>query len=755
MAPENNDSIVGSTITPTTTVSPKLVTHSLDTDKLNIGGIEVDGISHTTDIPSEDQTRKLASVYAVESSLYDTEREMEDIKNDLDSIYFSPVLSDPILDPFFVDAKWEIDGFVRELSGVTFTRKSQSTGYVKILSDAFVNPGKYFLYIQIASLPSGKIVIRNQSDVVLKEILSTGIYGIEVIIEQPTVDFIEFIATDITVNQTVQIDAIYAHYVKTSFSRYLDYLVGMMLSGGSGFASELYVQTVINQTLATSQAYTNTVVENISSDIELHVLSNNNPHHVTAAQTGAALVDHTHTPASIGAATEVHTHTSSEVSGISLPGHTHTPNECGAAPVVHTHDLTELGVAPVVHTHVPEECGAAPEDHDHFLADITDVDTIYTQISDLETLIQTSTTSTTLEAHLNNYNNPHHVTVEQLELELVVNAPMATVQETIDGILENRYVNPKGDRAALDALLGGQVLDPTKLIPMPIQKLVWDNQDISYTIPIFKDRLYKLAIKCNNNESLKSMNITLDTAPIQSIRNNICMSKKQTLLSGEIIQYMGWDYNLNDTFLLMLPTAGINKAEGELTLNTGALTLTGIMHGYVIDPATGLEVLDNSFPYIVASGFKPNLLPPTFNNLIIHSGATPVSMEIVVYELIQPTQEPTMVIDATPIGTIVQRYGEQVVPGWVSIDGSELSRITHPELWQYAQSSGYLVDEYDWQVEVTTNGFSYNFSTGDSATTFRIPKFEEPTTPMKSYMKAKFAQLQDSDEILYRFIWEN
>ena len=741
MAPENNAAIVGSTMTPTATISPKIVTQITDTDRLSIAGQEVDGISHTLEIPVDEQVKKLASIYALESTVFDTLREIEEVKEELDGIYLSPVLSDPIVDPFFVDTKWEIVGFTREMSGVIFTSKTTDTAYLKVLSEALIKPGKYFIYIQIAELPSGKLTVTNQADEIIREFITPGNYALEVTIEQPTIDFIDFVVSNVTLNHSVKIDAIYIHHVKAAFGRYVDFLVETMLTGGSGFASQLYVQTMMQNALSTSQSYTNSVANTLNNDLALHETSMNNPHQVTHVQTGAAPLNHTHSVESLGVAPQ---------------SHTHTPGECGAASTNHTHTLVSLGAANAVHTHEPEDCGAAPEVHPHILSDITDIQTIYDELSELESRIQTSDISDLVDAHLTNYENPHSTTKAQVELGDVVNAPMATPQETIEGILENRYVNPKGDRAALDALLGGQLLDPTKLIPTPIQRLAWLNQHNTYTIHLSNDRLYKISIDCKDQSSLKKIGLAINTtAGAAVVRNNICMAKKQTLGSGEILEMFGWNYSTDNHFKLMLPTAGINRAFGELTLNTHNAFLSGIMYGYVLDEATGDELLDNSFPYIVSSGYQPYAIPEDITRLILYSiDGSELNAEIVVYELMQTTQEPNMVVDATPVGMVAQRYGDQTIPGWVLMDGSELSRTINPELWLYAQNSGYLKSELDWQDEVTATGKTDYFSSGNGTTTFRIPK-QLNTGPMKTYMKATYAQIPDSDEILYRFIWEN
>lgn len=63
------------------------------------------------------------------------------------------------------------------------------------------------------------------------------------------------------------------------------------------------------------------------------------------------------------------------------------------------------------------------------------------------------------EAHINNHNNPHEVTAAQVGLGMVVNAPMATPQEAIDGAATNRYINPMLMRTAVMAWVGNQLND--------------------------------------------------------------------------------------------------------------------------------------------------------------------------------------------------------------------------------------------------------------------------------------------------------
>ncbi|KVZ03390.1 phage tail protein [Burkholderia stagnalis] len=70
------------------------------------------------------------------------------------------------------------------------------------------------------------------------------------------------------------------------------------------------------------------------------------------------------------------------------------------------------------------------------------------------------------------------------------------------------------------------------------------------------------------------------------------------------------------------------------------------------------------------------------------------------------------------IGEVVLEMRGDPKPGYLAINGSVLNRAAYPQLWAYAQTSGALVSEADW-----ANGRLGCFSTGDGATTFRIPDF--------------------------------
>lgn len=71
-----------------------------------------------------------------------------------------------------------------------------------------------------------------------------------------------------------------------------------------------------------------------------------------------------------------------------------------------------------------------------------------------------------------------------------------------------------------------------------------------------------------------------------------------------------------------------------------------------------------------------------------------------------------------PVGAIVSFAATAAPIGYVKANGVLLSRSTYASLWAHAQASGALVSDATW---VTSRPGAW--STGDGATTFRIPDF--------------------------------
>jgi hypothetical protein len=74
-------------------------------------------------------------------------------------------------------------------------------------------------------------------------------------------------------------------------------------------------------------------------------------------------------------------------------------------------------------------------------------------------------------------------------------------------------------------------------------------------------------------------------------------------------------------------------------------------------------------------------------------------------------------ISTTTVGQIVFEPRTTARAGFLKANGAVLNRADYPALWSYAQASGALVSDAEWQ-----NGRWGCFSTGDGATTFRLPE---------------------------------
>lgn len=74
-------------------------------------------------------------------------------------------------------------------------------------------------------------------------------------------------------------------------------------------------------------------------------------------------------------------------------------------------------------------------------------------------------------------------------------------------------------------------------------------------------------------------------------------------------------------------------------------------------------------------------------------------------------------LSTTSIGQIVFEPRTSVRPGFLKANGALVNRADYPALWAYAQASGALVTEDEWQKALWGN-----FSTGNGTTTFRLPE---------------------------------
>ena len=82
-------------------------------------------------------------------------------------------------------------------------------------------------------------------------------------------------------------------------------------------------------------------------------------------------------------------------------------------------------------------------------------------------------------------------------------------------------------------------------------------------------------------------------------------------------------------------------------------------------------------------------------------------------------------VGGLPIGFAFQWPSLTPPPGSLPINGAELGRATYPELWAFAEASGNIIPEADWQTQAMTQSSVGHFSYGDGATTFRLMKVKD------------------------------
>jgi hypothetical protein len=73
-----------------------------------------------------------------------------------------------------------------------------------------------------------------------------------------------------------------------------------------------------------------------------------------------------------------------------------------------------------------------------------------------------------------------------------------------------------------------------------------------------------------------------------------------------------------------------------------------------------------------------------------------------------------------PVGSLLFTLGNVPLPGCLKLNGSLINRADHPKLWDFANTTGRIVDESVWQ---NASGRQWTaFSRGDGTTTFRVPE---------------------------------
>ena len=442
-----------STMTPTHVTAPKFTGTQVDTTQFTLSNTTVDGITHSID--TNDPT-KLLTAFGGKYLHEELTKLIDDLTNKINNLKMTPVLSDPLLPVNFIGNNWQIDGWYLDNGKAIYLNKNSigNNNKIKIKTDVFTENGDYFLYFNIDTISGGRLILKNEKGETLKTYSTAERHEITFSVDEPSLAYIELIAQNVPANGTIVLDYCSLHHVKTAFEIYVEYLLERLSSGDFGFVSDAELEQAILETIQKSQSYTNTVVNNITDNINSHIQDTNNPHGTTYLQVGAAARNHTHseyalktdvinqiedaieasetgilstlnnhirnknnphntTYAQVGAAPTKHTHELSDIgpNGAADATHTHTPVSIGAADRTHTHTPSSIGAADREHTHTLDELGAAAKEHTH--SQYIDRDEVTSVIEDILDDVQ-SDINTNLNKHIQDTNNPHKTTYAQV-----------------------------------------------------------------------------------------------------------------------------------------------------------------------------------------------------------------------------------------------------------------------------------------------------------------------------------------------------
>jgi len=214
-----------------------------------------------------------------------------------------------------------------------------------------------------------------------------------------------------------------------------------------------------------------------------------------------------------------------------------------------------------------------------------------------------------------------------------------------------------------------------------------------------------------------------------------------------VIQRAGTNYTLNGAVLTINSGAGLAAGSAVLVWYAGVVSGSAGLSGSIASTqatGSGDAQIASFVPAFV--GYVQNMVievgapalsvssTPTINvdglgvkRIYDNSGNDPVAgavggKHIYIYDstlngsaggfrLINP-----LIINANPVGTVINMLGTSAPSGYLALDGSSILRSNYPALWSFAQSSGNVIAEASW-----SSGNQGAFSSGDLSTTFRVP----------------------------------
>ena len=385
---------------------------------------------------------------------------------------------------------------------------------------------------------------------------------------------------------------------------------------------------------------------------------------------------------------------------------------------------------------------AAPLVHEHKVADITDIDTITSILTEIDTKVKNIETIVNL--HTTDRDNPHEVNKEQVELGNVENYGVATTEEATEGLVDDKYMTPAKVRSFMENLFSTSGVEFSKLQTTYISHFTLNNTiDTSARFNIKKGRTYKLKLEGSDPRNIA---LRIDKTRLASsgdiVRNSICYPKTLTIGSNTVTAVSCDNISL-DHFVLIPGTAGMNYASGEISIDTFGMVVDGVLNSKVLNDS-GNPVVDYGFPVIISSGYIStsyfdSVVDLTSLHIEIKDTSVTTDMKFTLYELIQPAYDMTVgVIDNTPVGTTIRNIKSTAPVGYAALNGSVLSRANNSELFKIVQDENILIDQATYDQSITDSGECQYFGSGDGLTTFTMPtEIRNTNSIYYSYMKLK------------------
>jgi microcystin-dependent protein len=335
-------------------------------------------------------------------------------------------------------------------------------------------------------------------------------------------------------------------------------------------------------------------------------------------------------------------------------------------------------------------------------------------------------------------------------LTYVDNDEKATVLETQDGIIDNKYITPltlQQKSATLTELVASN--DKRFISPSLLQQFLtgdtgnntqyyphWLINTLLPSISSYRFMGYFDASQGTllpSNSPIKGQAWQVDVPGYFTVSGNA-----YRVLIGDILWFGGTNWQVNNP----LYHGMFRNVNGVQPSNTYTFQRDDLSSRLNLYPATNIaavvfpnpETLINDsiyglvFPGKNLVAMKTEIVLPRNLTLIFTSGDNSTktmvntSEHIVVWSdgwswfVREDGNFGDNVKYHLPPGVIAYFPGTSAPPGWLTCNGSLLSRTSYPNLWAAAQSSGGLTDDSSWM----SNNFGL-FSTGDTSTNFRLP----------------------------------